>query len=116
MAQSRRDTLLELGNIVTEEMAQYKAKIAELEAKRQVFWDEYDLLEKAEVKLVTVEDKRGSMILTRADGKAISMTERKGIHRERKVWHYDGKKRGELIDGYDRTNVHSWKVWLVNQD
>ena len=65
-------------------------------------------------KSIVVTEKRGSKILTRADGLAIHITS-KDTRYEKTVCWYDGKK-GEVITKGDRSGVNTWRLWLARQE
>ena len=66
-------------------------------------------------KSIAVTEKRGSKILTRADGLAIHITS-KDTRYEKIVCWYDtdnSGKKGEVITKFDRTGINSWRLWLA---
>ena len=77
---------------------------------------QYKIIMKEKMKEIVVEDKRGTLIMTRPDGIAIAVGKPNARHYERKVWWQVNGKRGELIDDSSRAYPDVWKRWLVNVD
>lgn len=82
-----------------------QAEITELEAK-------YRKVRNLKRKTITVINRKASTVLQREDGLSIVVSKTKNAHGEVKVHWYNGKK-GELINGYSRQYLDSWKDFLI---